>query len=49
MSKPNGLLHGVVAEAVIPRTRANSACGLPVIQGSITVGAATGLVYPFTE
>ncbi len=49
MSKPNGLLHGAVAEAVIPRTRANNACGLPVIQGSITVGAATGLVNPFTE
>src|SRR6266545_146372 len=42
MSKPKGLLHGVVADAVIPRTRANNACGLPVIQGSITVGAATG-------
>ena len=49
MSKPNGVLHGVVADAVIPRTRANSACGLPVIQGSITVGAATGLVSPLVE
>src|ERR1700692_2392555 len=48
MSKPNGLLHGVVAVAVIPRTRANSACGLPVIHGSIRVGATTGLV-PLVE
>jgi hypothetical protein len=44
MSKPNALLQGVVPEAVTPRTRAKSACGLPVIHGSITVGAATGVV-----
>src|SRR6476659_2476683 len=49
MSNPNELLHGVVADAVIPRTRANSACGLPVIHGSITVGATTGLVNALVE
>ena len=49
MSKPNAVLHAVVADAVIPRTRANSAWGLPVIQGSVTVGAATGVLSPLVE
>jgi hypothetical protein len=34
---------------VIPRTLAKSACGLPVIHGSITVGPATGVVSPVVE
>ena len=43
MSKPNGALHGVADDRLIARTRANKACGLPVIQGSVTSGAATGV------
>jgi hypothetical protein len=49
MSKPYALLHGVAEERLIARTRAKSACGLPVIQGSVTFGAATGLVSPVAE
>jgi hypothetical protein len=49
MSKPNGALHGVAEERLIARTRANSACGLPVIHGRVTVGAATGVVRPVAE
>ena len=44
MSKPNGALQGVDDERLIARTRANSACGLPVIHGKVRVGAATGVV-----
>src|SRR2546423_35758 len=49
MSKPKAALQGVVDAAVTPLTRAKSACGLPVIQGSMTVGAATGVVSPAVE
>ena len=47
MSKPNGVLQGVAPELLTPRTRAKSACGLPVIQGSVTVGATTGVIRLF--
>ena len=43
MSKPNGALHGVAPEAKSARTRAYSACGEPVIQGSVSGGASTGV------
>jgi len=49
MSNPKAALHGVVEEAVIPRTLAKSACGFPVIHGSIKVGEATGVVSPVVE
>src|SRR5215471_6315547 len=44
MSKPKGVLHGVDDERLIARARANSACGLPVIHVSVSVGAATGVL-----
>jgi len=44
MSKQNAALQGVDDECLIARTRANSACGLPVIHGSVSSGAVTGVV-----
>jgi hypothetical protein len=49
MSKPNEALHGVVVSSVTARTRAYSACGVPLIHGSVSGGAATGEVRLVSE